>query len=90
MTNKKSPYELPLTTLQKGFAMHCRLLGISKDTCVALVLLLNSKDLLIAMMKFMAIVEENGLKDGVDVTTVVVNMAAEMRDVTDKKIEREK
>ncbi len=68
-------YHLSMTTLQQGFAMHCKLLGLRKNTCIALTLMLNSKELLIAMSKFMAEIEGSGRLEDMDkddTTTMVV------------------
>lgn len=75
-----------MTTLRQGLAGYCRLLGLDKQTCLALTLLLNSKELLIAMMKFMARIEQTGLKEGVteDMTTIMVNVAVELKEAYDK------
>ncbi len=81
-------YQLPMDTLRQGFSMHCRLLCIRKDTCLALILLLNCKELLIAVMKFMAMIEQRGLQEDMDrddITTMVVEIAAEMREAWDRK-----
>ena len=81
-------YQLPMDTLRQGFSMHCRLLGIRKDTCLALILMLYSKELLIAMLYFMAKIEKIGLQEGMDrddITTIVVETAAEMREAWDRK-----
>ena len=93
MNSKESSeiYRLPMATLQKGFSMHCRLLGLRKSTCLALTLMLNSKELLIAMSYFMARIEEIGLQEDMDqddLTTMVVNTAEEMREAWDRKNNR--
>lgn len=78
---------LPISTLRKGFAGYCKLLGLDKHTCFALTLLLNSKELLIAMMKFMSQIDQTGIKEGVseDMTTIMVNVAVQLKDAADKK-----
>lgn len=68
--------------------MHCKLLGLRKSTSLALVLMMNSKELLIAMLYFMARIEEIGLQEDMDqddLTTMVVNTAEEMREAWDKR-----
>ena len=77
MTSKKSSEMLhqDMTTLREGFVMYCKLLGLRQSTCKALILLLNSKELLIAIMKFMAKIDADGLQkdmDLEDITTIVV------------------
>lgn len=72
-----------MRTLQTGFALYCRLLGIRQDTCVALALLLNAKWPLVATMKFMAEKDAERVQDTMvpeDITTMVVLKAQEYRD----------
>ncbi len=90
MNSKESSkiYRLPMATLQKGLVMHCKLLGLRKSTSLALVLMMNSKDLLIAMLYFMAKIEQRGLQevmDQDDITTMVVNTAEGLREIWDKR-----
>jgi len=49
--------------------------------------MLNSKELLIAMLQFMARIEQTGLKEGVteDMTTIISNLAADLRTIADRK-----
>lgn len=77
---------LPMTTLRKGFAGYCRLLGLDMETCISLTLLLNSRELLIAIMQFMVVIYQNGLKPEVtdDMTTTVVRVAVELREAWDE------
>lgn len=79
--------QLTMPTLRKGFNMYCKLLGLRQSTCLALTLMLNSRDLLLAMMLFMAIKDEERVQDTMDpedITTMVVNKAAEMREAWDR------
>ena len=78
---------LPMTTLQKGLALYCKLLDLSKQTCLALTLMLDTKELLLAMLKFMAIIESRGLKPEItdDMTTIASNLAADLRTISDKR-----
>ena len=83
----KDPRQLDIQTLRSGFAMYCKLLGLRKSTCIALTLLLNDKELLLAIMKFMAQIDAYGLKKDTneDITTIVVNVAEELRETWDKR-----
>ena len=90
MKSEKSSeiYHLSMTTLQEGLVMHCKLLGLRKSTSLALVLMMNSKELLLAIMKLMAKIEQRGLQevmDQDDITTMIVNAAEEMREAWDKR-----
>lgn len=89
MTSKKTSeiYQLPISTLRQGVALYCRLLGLRKSTCIALTLLLNSEELLIAMMRFMANIDEERIQEDMDqedITTICVNVAAELKEAWDK------
>lgn len=78
-----------MRTLQIGFALYCRLLGIRQDTCVALALLLNAKWPLVATMKFMAEKDAERVQetmDHEDITTMVVLKAQEYRDRWDEAV----
>lgn len=77
-----------MTTLRTGFIMYCKLLGLRQNTCKALILLLNSKEFLIAIMKFMAKIDESKLQKVMnqeDITTMCVKVAVELRKAWDKK-----
>lgn len=86
-SEKSSETLLPdMTTLREGFVVYCKLLGLRQSTCKALILLLNSKELLIAIMKFMAEIDANGLQEDMeqdDITTMVVKVAEELRKAWD-------
>ena len=76
---------LSMNDLRKGLAGYSRLLGIDRKTCLGLTLMLDSREAILAMLKFMALIHQNGLKPGTmeDITTIVCNLAAELRDVSD-------
>lgn len=81
-------YKKDIKELRTGFACYCRLLGVRKDTCTALTLLLSSEESLIAMMKFMSEIDASGVQkemDTDDVTTMVVNLAREIREWQDRQ-----
>ncbi len=88
---KSSETSLPdMTTLREGFVLYCRLLGLRQSTCEALILLLNSKELLIAIMKFMAEIDANGLQEDMDqddMTTLIVQVAEELKTASNKVME---
>lgn len=82
---------LPMSTLRTGFACYCRLLGLKKDTCLALTLLLNSEQLLIAMLFFLKRKDEERIQevmDQEDITTMVVRKAEELIEIWDKMQEK--
>ena len=88
---KKTVQDYSIETLREGVTCYCRLLGIDKDTCLALILMLHSKELLLAIMKFMAQMEQKR-PDGYErdeITTIVVNCAAELREAWDRTHEEE-
>ena len=67
--------------------MYCKLLGLRQDTCLALTLMLNSKDLLLAMLLFMATIDEDHIQetmDPEDITTLVVNKAQELKEIWER------
>ena len=91
MTSEKSSETLlpDMTTLREGFVLYCRLLGLRQSTCKALMLLLNSKELLIAIMKFMAEIDANGLQRDMsqdEITTLITQVAKDLRMAADKKV----
>lgn len=61
-----------MDTLRHAFARCCRILGLDQDSCLALILLLNSKRQLLLMLAWMLQEEEAGRKPD---TTEVVLMA---------------
>ena len=81
--------QMDIQTLRSGFAMYCKLLGLRKSTCIALTMLLDDKELLLAIMYFMAqiydIRENNNEDVDKDITTIVVNVAEELREIWDKR-----
>lgn len=81
--------EKDITTLRKGFVLYCNLLGLKQETCLALILLLDSKILLVAIMKYMAELDEDRVQDKLtwdEITTLVVNKAVETKDMVERKI----
>lgn len=72
MNSKKSSEASPVTieVLRELFAIGCRNLGIPQDQCLALVLLLQSREELGSMVKWMLKQEERGYKP--DLTEVVL------------------
>lgn len=77
-----------INTLREGFVCYCKLLGLRQDTCLALTLLLSTKESLIAMMQFMAKLYAEGVQKDMDVddiTTIVVNKAEEVRNWEDRQ-----
>ena len=81
--------EKDITTLRKAFALYCNLLGLKQDTCLALILILDSKILLVAIMKYMAELDDDRVQDRLtwdEITTLVVNKAVETKDMVERKI----
>ena len=82
------PLMLSIDDLRTGLTCYCRLLGLDQDTCVGLVLMMHSKELLLALMKYMAQIEVKGLKKELskdEITTMIVNTAAQLRDAVDRR-----
>ena len=71
-----------MNTIRDGFIMYCRLLGLSKDTCLALILMLPSKKQLVLLMAYMAQIDGGKIKipEEQDNTTAVVLKAEEIKD----------
>ena len=80
--------QMSMETLRTALILYCRLLGIRQSTCLSLILLLNERALLLPMLQFMAEKDEERIQDVMDpddITTMVVNVAAELRDAWDRK-----
>ena len=66
----KDPRQLDIQTLISAFAMYCKIWGLDQRTCLALTLLLNSRECLMTILWYFEWAEEEGLK--LNTTTVVL------------------
>ena len=75
-----------ITTIRNAFILYCKLLELSKDTCLSLILMLNSKLQLVLIMAYMAKILEKQvpIPQGTDVTTMVVLKAQEVKGKLDR------
>lgn len=65
-----------MAALRSAFARCCKLLGLDQDTCVALLLLLKSREALTTMLSvFLEIENRNLIGQIPDMTTLIVNIA---------------
>lgn len=78
--------QVTMETLRHGLAGCCKVLGLSKSSCLGLTLLLNSRWQLAMMLAWMLQEEEAGRKPD---TTQVVLMAEKIRQAWEKKVQRE-
>ena len=71
-----------MATLRSAFARCCKVLGLDQKSCVALTLLLNSKEELGAILIAMLHAEERGEKWG---TTEVCMAAEKIKEIAERK-----
>jgi hypothetical protein len=78
MSEKLSETSLPpIATLRKAFAGCCKILGLDKDSCLALTLMLQSEEELGTLIAWMLREEDRGNKPS---TTEVVQIAEKIKD----------
>ncbi len=71
-----------MTTLRHAFARCCKILGLDQKTCLALTLLLNSKECMMTMLWYLDWAEQEGIKP---TRTMVVKAAQMIREEYDKQ-----
>ena len=79
--------QVTMDTLRRAFARYCKILEIDQITCLALTLLLNSKESMITMLRYLDWAEKEGIKPS---KTMVEKVAQQIfmsqRQVTDMGI----
>ena len=75
--------QVTMDTLRKAFARCCKILGLDQKTCLALTLLLYSKESMMTMLWYLDWAEQEGIKPS---TTMVVKAAQLIREEYDRKI----
>lgn len=71
-----------MSTLRRAFARCCKIWGLDQKTCLALTLLLNSRECMMTILWYFEWAEEEGIKLN---TTTVVRAAELIRDEYDKQ-----
>ena len=81
-----------METLRSALARCCKILGFDQQTCLALTLMLDSKEALMTMLWAMKEIEDRGLVKKVrDMTTLIVNIAVQIEEKeAEKQRERAK
>lgn len=79
---KLSETSLPtMDILRHAYARCCKVLGLDQETSLALTLMLNSREALMTMLWAMREIEDRNLNQEVkDMTTLVVNIAVQIRE----------